>query len=48
MVFVDSEKAFDTVEHGPVRNVLREFSVIEPYVTLRAKVYRDQTTVVCA
>ena len=45
---VDFEKAFDTVEHGALWNVLRGFGVDECYIHLLMKLYRDQTGVVSA
>ena len=48
MAFVDFEKAFDTVEHGALFDVVRDQGVPELYISILIKLYADQLAVVQA
>ena len=45
---VDFEKAFDTVEHAALWDVLRDLGVDEAYISLLRKLYRHQPAIVVA
>ena len=48
MCLVDFEKAFDTVEHEPLWDVLVEQGVHPAYVDLLKVLYKDQSATVIA
>ena len=48
LALVDFEKAFDTVEHGPLWEVLKSQGVPVHYIVLLKRLYRDQTASVQA
>ena len=45
---VDFEKAFDTVEHGPVWLALAKLGIDQSYVNLLKNLYRNQEATVAA